>query len=45
MITGALFGWGFFQAIIGLATGGISLILSRIGLGAMEAPVSPAARN
>jgi ACS family D-galactonate transporter-like MFS transporter len=45
VITGALFGWGFFQAIIGLATGGISLILSRIGLGAMEAPVSPAARN
>ena len=41
VITGALFGWGFFQAIIGLANGGLSLILSRIGLGAMEAPVSP----
>ena len=41
VITGALFGWGFFQAIIGAATGGISLILSRIGLGALEAPVSP----
>ncbi|MEF3100028.1 MFS transporter [Raoultella terrigena] len=41
VITGALFGWGFFQAIIGLASGGISLILSRIGLGVMEAPVSP----
>ena len=41
VITGALFGWGFFQAIIGLATGGISLILYRIGLGAAEAPVSP----
>ncbi len=41
VITGALFGWGFFQAIIGLATGGLSLILARIGLGVMEAPVSP----
>ena len=41
VITGALFGWGFFQAIIGLASGGITLMLSRIGLGAMEAPVSP----
>ena len=41
VITGALFGWGFFQAIIGLASGGISLILARIGLGVMEAPVSP----
>ena len=41
VITGALFGWGFFQAIIGMASGGITLMLSRIGLGAMEAPVSP----
>ncbi len=41
VITGALFGWGFFQAIIGLATGGISLIFARIGLGAAETPVSP----
>ncbi|WP_413724075.1 MFS transporter [Sodalis sp. RH16] len=41
VITGALIGWGFFQAIIGLATGGISLIIARLGLGAMETPVSP----
>ena len=41
VITGALFGWGFFQGIIGLATGGISLIIARLGLGAMETPVSP----
>ncbi|NMP25416.1 MFS transporter [Rahnella sp. SAP-1] len=41
VITGALVGWGIFQAVIGLATGGVSLILSRIGLGVMEAPVSP----
>ncbi len=41
VVTGALFGWGFFQAIIGLATGGISLIIARIGLGAAETPVSP----
>ncbi|ARU94780.1 MFS transporter [Tatumella citrea] len=41
VVTGALFGWGFFQAIIGFATGGISMMLARIGLGVMEAPVSP----
>lgn len=41
VVTGALFGWGFFQTIIGFATGGISMILARIGLGMMEAPVSP----
>lgn len=41
VITGALFGWGFFQAIIAFATGGISLILARIGLGVAETPVSP----
>ncbi len=41
VVTGALFGWGFFQAIIGFASGGLSLILARIGLGVMEAPVSP----
>ncbi|WP_373099539.1 MULTISPECIES: MFS transporter [Pasteurellaceae] len=41
VITGSLVGWGFFQAIIGLATGGISMILARIGLGATESPISP----
>src|SRR5215467_2461957 len=42
LITGATLGWGFFQAIAGLATGGISLLVSRIGLGAAEAPLFPA---
>jgi len=42
LITGATVGWGFFQAIAGVATGGISLLISRIGLGAAEAPLFPA---
>lgn len=42
LITGATAGWGFFQAIAGLATGGVSLLVSRIGLGAAEAPLFPA---
>jgi ACS family D-galactonate transporter-like MFS transporter len=42
LITGATVGWGFFQAIAGVATGGISLMVSRIGLGAAEAPLFPA---
>ncbi|WP_439259072.1 MFS transporter [Lonepinella sp. BR2930] len=41
VITGALLGWGFFQAIIGFATSGMHMILARIGLGAAESPVSP----
>ncbi len=42
LITGATVGWGFFQAVAGLATGGMSLLISRIGLGAAEAPLFPA---
>lgn len=42
LITGATVGWGFFQAIAGMATGGVSLLISRIGLGAAEAPLFPA---
>jgi ACS family D-galactonate transporter-like MFS transporter len=42
LITGATVGWGFFQAVAGIATGGISLLISRIGLGAAEAPLFPA---
>lgn len=42
LITGATLGWGFFQAIAGMATGGLSLLISRIGLGAAEAPLFPA---
>jgi MFS transporter, ACS family, D-galactonate transporter len=42
LITGATVGWGFFQAIAGLATGGTTLLISRVGLGAAEAPLFPA---
>lgn len=35
-------GWGFFQAIAGVCTGGVSLLLTRLGLGAAEAPIYPA---
>ncbi|ACL62725.1 MFS transporter [Methylobacterium nodulans] len=42
LIAGATVGWGFFQAVAGLATGGVSLLASRIGLGAAEAPLFPA---
>jgi MFS transporter, ACS family, D-galactonate transporter len=42
LITGATVGWGFFQAIAGLASGGVTLLISRIGLGAAEAPLFPA---
>jgi MFS transporter, ACS family, D-galactonate transporter len=42
LITGATVGWGLFQAIAGLATGGGTLLISRVGLGAAEAPLFPA---
>jgi ACS family D-galactonate transporter-like MFS transporter len=42
LITGATVSWGIFQSIAGLCTGGVTLLLSRIGLGAAEAPLFPA---
>jgi MFS transporter, ACS family, D-galactonate transporter len=42
LITGATVGWGFFQAVAGAAPNGIALVLTRIGLGATEAPLFPA---
>lgn len=42
VITMSTVGWGVFQTIAGFATGGISLLLTRIGLGAAEAPLFPA---
>ena len=33
--------WGLFQALAALATGGVSLLLTRVGLGAAEAPLFP----
>lgn len=41
VITLSTVGWGVFQTIAGFATGGISLLLTRIGLGAAEAPLFP----
>ncbi|MFP3681373.1 MFS transporter, partial [Pseudomonas sp. SIMBA_041] len=34
--------WGFFQAIAALCTNAPSLLLTRLGLGASEAPIYPA---
>lgn len=43
MITASTFFWGMFQGLAALATGGISLLLSRLALGAAESPLFPAA--
>lgn len=42
LIAGATILWGLFQSLAALATGGLSLLLTRIGLGAAEAPLFPA---
>lgn len=42
VIAGATLGWGFFQAAAALTTGWFSLLLTRLGLGAAEAPIYPA---
>jgi MFS transporter, ACS family, D-galactonate transporter len=42
MVAGGTVLWGIFQSLAALATGGISLLLTRVGLGAAEAPVFPA---
>src|SRR5262249_46353286 len=38
----ATLGWGFFQAIAALSTNAWALTLTRLGLGAFEAPIYPA---
>ena len=38
----ATIGWGFFQGIAALSTSWIGLLLTRLGLGASEAPIYPA---
>ena len=38
----ATLGWGFFQAIAAVATNWVVLLLTRLGLGASEAPIYPA---
>jgi ACS family D-galactonate transporter-like MFS transporter len=35
-------GWGIFQAIAAVCTGWVSLLVTRLGLGAAEAPIYPA---
>lgn len=42
VIAGATLGWGFFQAIAAICTGWVPLLLTRLGLGAAEAPIYPA---
>jgi ACS family D-galactonate transporter-like MFS transporter len=42
VITLATIGWGFFQAIAAASTSSFMLILTRLGLGATEAPIYPA---
>ena len=41
-IAAATIGWGFFQAIAAVCTGWVPLLLTRLGLGAAEAPIYPA---
>lgn len=38
----ATIGWGFFQAIAAVSTSWVILLLTRLGLGATEAPIYPA---
>ncbi|WP_046862781.1 MFS transporter [Microvirga massiliensis] len=42
VIAAATAGWGFFQAVAALAPNWIVLLLTRLGLGASEAPIYPA---
>ncbi|HEY1393766.1 MAG TPA: MFS transporter [Methylibium sp.] len=42
VIAGATLGWGFFQAVAATCTGWVSLLVTRLGLGASEAPIYPA---
>jgi ACS family D-galactonate transporter-like MFS transporter len=42
LIAGATIGWGIFQSLAAVATGGVSLVLTRLGLGIAEAPLFPA---
>jgi ACS family D-galactonate transporter-like MFS transporter len=42
VIAGATIGWGLFQGLAALATSWPLLVLTRLGLGASEAPIYPA---
>jgi ACS family D-galactonate transporter-like MFS transporter len=42
LIAAATIGWGFFQGIAAFSTGWITLLVTRLGLGATEGPIYPA---
>lgn len=42
VVTASTILWGIFQTAAAFATGGLSLLLTRLGLGAAEAPLFPA---
>lgn len=42
VVAGATVLWGLFQTLMGAATGGMSMLLLRVGLGGAEAPLFPA---
>src|ERR1700709_2869066 len=42
VIAAATIGWGLFQALAALSTSSFMLLLTRLGLGATEAPIYPA---
>jgi ACS family D-galactonate transporter-like MFS transporter len=42
VIAAATIGWGLFQALAALSTSSFMLLLTRLGLGAAEAPIYPA---
>ena len=42
VIAGSTLGWGFFQAVAAISTGWVTLFITRLGLGATEAPIYPA---
>ena len=42
VVTISTLAWGAFQTLAAFATGGISLLVTRLGLGASEAPLFPA---
>jgi MFS transporter, ACS family, D-galactonate transporter len=42
LVAGATVLWGLCQTLMGAATGGLSMLVMRVGLGAAEAPLFPA---
>ena len=42
IIAAATLGWGLFQGLAALSTNALGLVLTRLGLGAAEAPIYPA---